>query len=78
MNTVARFPPSDFVDYLTELQVPDYKGYAGGFVEITKYQSANPMFGGSATSPASVLANAVAQVAQAKKDTTTKHICEER
>jgi hypothetical protein len=70
MNTIARFPPSDFVDYLTELQVPDYKGSSGGFVAVTKYRSANPMFGGSASSPASVLANAVAQVAQARKDTS--------
>jgi hypothetical protein len=70
MNTVADFPPSDFVDYLTGLQIPDYKGYPDGMVEVTQYQSGNPMFGGKAGSPASVLHNAVIQVAHAKKDTS--------
>lgn len=70
MNTIAQFAPSDFVDYLTELQVPDYDGYPGGFVEITKYQSANPAFGGSATSPAAVLNAALVQIAQTKHDTS--------
>jgi len=68
MNNVAQFAPYEYVQKLHALTVPGYTGYPGGVVEITKYLSANPMFGGRPDSPAAILSTELQRIIRSKPE----------
>lgn len=47
MGKFASIYPSDYVTQLRSLTVPGYAGYPGGVVALTRYVSANTLFGGA-------------------------------
>ena len=58
MGLQAQLYPFHYVNRLRSLVVPGYTGYPGGVVAITRYVSANTLFGGA--NLASVLRQALA------------------
>ena len=68
MGLTAQLYPFQYVNRLRSLVVPGYTGYPGGVVAITRYVSANTLFGGA--NLASVLRQALATAGTAADRST--------